>query len=194
MGAAVITFLMAKFFAKLKVEAKEPDRCWHFGLPCGSFSILQHSNGGTRRKDNPSGDNTLEREIVGNELLRRTLVLIDLIEKAGSWWTLENPKTSYAWHMPNMKKKLNHRGVIAASMHQCAYGLRLPDSHGEYGPCKKHTQFAGNIPGLEQLAKTCHCRKAHVYAVGGLRQRMVGKGDQSWQDTIQPPCVKPMQQ
>lgn len=170
-GGSSHNLLNGEVFAKLKVEAKEPDRCWHFGLPCGSFSILQHSNGGTRRKDNPSGDNTLEREIVGNELLRRTLVLIDLIEKAGSWWTLENPKTSYAWHMPNMKKKLNHRGVIAASMHQCAYGLRLPDSHGEYGPCKKHTQFAGNIPGLEQLAKTCHCRKAHVYAVGGVKTK-----------------------
>jgi len=39
------------FFEQLKHEAQQPRQLGHFELPCGSFSILQHSNGGTRRKN-----------------------------------------------------------------------------------------------------------------------------------------------
>ena len=81
--------LNEKFYGKLKREAAISGQLWHFGLPCGSFSILQHSNGGTRRKCCPQGNNTLEREIIGNEILRRTCVLIGILEKHGNLWTLE---------------------------------------------------------------------------------------------------------
>ena len=70
------------------LDAAQPRQTWHFGLPCCSFSIPQHSNGGTRRKDMPQGDGSLPREILGNELLRRTMVLIKTLERAGNFWTL----------------------------------------------------------------------------------------------------------
>jgi hypothetical protein len=160
-----------QFFEKLKVEAAAPNQLWHFGLPCGSFSILQHSNKGTRRKACPEGSNTLDREIIGNELLRRTLVLIKILDTAGNKWTLENPRSSYVWLMPNMRKCMQSSKVHGADMHQCAYGLRLKDNQGKYGPCKKHTRFVGSLPGLSSLARSCHCTQPHVHAVGGVKTK-----------------------
>lgn len=160
-----------RFFKTLKRDAKKPNQLWHFGLPCGSFSILQHSNGGTRRKTNPQGNGTLPREVLGNLILERTLILIQILEKHGNWWTLENPRSSYVWLMPGLADKLNHPKYFEAVMHQCAYGLRLKDSEGRYGPCKKHTRFLGNLPGLADLSRTCSCQTAHVHAVGGVKTR-----------------------
>lgn len=160
-----------KFFKKLVLEAKEPGQLWHFGLPCGSFSILQHSNGGTRRKHCPAGLDVLPREIKGNLILNRTLKLIGVLTKAGNWWTLENPKSSYVWLMPDFLRWIEHHTTNTAVMHQCAYGLRLPGVDGTYGPCKKHTQFVGNLPHLNEMSQLCNCRGPHVHAVGGVKTK-----------------------
>ena len=74
-------------FKQLLADTKKPNQIWHFGLPCGSFSILQHSNGGTRRVTCPEGDGSLPREVLGNKLLERTLIFIDSLEKHGNFWT-----------------------------------------------------------------------------------------------------------
>ena len=158
-------------FSFLKREAQKPFQAWHFGLPCCSFSVLQHSNGGTRRRHLPEGNGILERELIGNEILRRTMILINLLEQNGNKWSLENPDSSYAWWMPSLKEKLMSKGVEVAVLDQCAYGLRLLGTDNQYGPCKKHTRFAGNIPGLADLSRTCKCRKSHVHAVGGVRTK-----------------------
>ena len=131
------------------------------------FSILQHSNKGTRRRHIPEGDGTLPREVLGNELLRRTMILIDILEKSGNKWTLENPASSYLWHMPAMVKKLNSPSVTRVHIDQCSYGLKLRGENGVLGPCKKPTFFAGSLEGLEQLEKRCSCVVKHVHAVGG---------------------------
>ena len=156
-------------FKRLKEDAKSPNQTWHFGMPCGSFSILQHSNKGTRRRHIPEGDGTLAREILGNELLRRTMILIDILEKSGNRWTLENPASSYLWHMPAMVKKLNHPSVTRVHIDQCSYGLRLRGVDGIVGPCKKPTFFAGTLEGLEQLERRCSCAVKHVHAAGGVK-------------------------
>lgn len=158
-----------KVFEQLKLDATQPNQLWHFGLPCCSFSILQHSNGGTRRKHSPEGNGSLPREVLGNELLRRTLVLIETLECAGNFWTLENPASSYVWSMPSVLDKLGNASCKQALMHQCAYGLKLKDDDGRLGPCRKHTRFVGNLCGLPELSKMCHCRSKHVHAVGGVR-------------------------
>ena len=158
-----------RVFEQLVLDAAQPRQTWHFGLPCCSFSILQHSNGGTRRKDMPQGDGSLPREILGNELLRRTMVLIKTLERAGNFWTLESPASSYVWSMPSVINKLDSPACEQALMHQCAYGLKLKDDEGLLGPCRKHTRFAGNLPGLRDLSRLCHCRSRHVHAVGGVR-------------------------
>lgn len=157
------------FFNDLLTQTKEPNQLWHFGLPCASFSILQHSNGGTRRSGNPRGDGSLTREVLGNELLRRTLILILSLVEHGNHWTLENPASSYVWLMPEMKKcrrQLNYTEVV---FDQCAYGLKLKDTSGRYGPCRKRTRVIGNLPVLSGLEKSCGCKIPHVHAVGGIK-------------------------
>ena len=158
-------------FETLKEDARAPNQLWHFGLPCCSFSIIQHSNGGTRRRSRPQGDNSLEREIVGNLLLSRTLELISILEAAGNYWTLENPKSSYAWLMPKLKKRLDSKGVHVVSFDQCAFGLRLLGVDGRFGPCKKQTSLAGNFEHLMSLGRTCKRHTQHVHAIGGVRTK-----------------------
>ncbi len=160
-----------EFFNKLLAQTKEPNQVWHFGLPCSSFSILQHSNKGTRRKNIPAGDGTLSREVLGNELLRRTLVLIASLEKHGNHWTLENPATSYVWLMPGMLKCSGYHNYTEVCFDQCAYGLKLKDTSGKYGPCRKRTKVVGNLPRLTSLEKTCACHIPHVHAVGGIKTK-----------------------
>lgn len=77
----------------------------------------QHSNGGTRRKHCLEGLNCLQREIKGNLILKRTLKLIAVLTKAGNWWTLENPKSSYVWLMPELKKWISQHTTYEATMH-----------------------------------------------------------------------------
>lgn len=159
------------FFEKLKLEASVRGQIWHFGLPCSSFSILQHSNGGTRRRHCPEGAGVLQREIEGNLIFRRTMQLIDILEKHGNYWTLENPHSSYVWWMPEMISKLHKKNMSYAVLDQCAYGLRLRGSGNAYGPCKKRTRIVGNLPGLNSLSRDCSCQQAHVHAVGGVRTK-----------------------
>ena len=163
--------LNAKAFRQLKSDASLPDQTWHFGLPCGSFSILQHSNKGTRRKDNPQGNGTLLREVIGNEILRRTLKLIEILEKSGNHWTMENPASSYLWLMPEVKTKIDNPKNFLVHIDQCCYGLKLLDEDGVLGPCKKPTKFLGNISVLKNLESRCQCVGGHVHAVGGVKTK-----------------------
>ena len=140
-------------------------------MPCSSFSILQHSNGGTRRKTCPQGTGVLRREEIGNRILERTLILISILEKHGNYWTLENPRSSYLWDMPGVWDRIQDSKYCVAIMDQCSYGLKLLDKNGLLGPCKKPTLFLGNIPGLACLAAKCQCSVEHVHAVGGVRTK-----------------------
>lgn len=158
-------------FRASKFEALQPNQLWHFSLPCGSFSILQHLNLGTRRPGLPQGDGTSVRELLGNKLLKKVLCLIECLESAHNHWTLENPASSYMWHMPELKLKVASEHVFEAVLHQCAYGLKLKGSDGQVGPCRKHTRFVGNLETLPQLSKQCDCSVSHTYAVGGIRTK-----------------------
>ena len=159
------------FFEQLKKEAKRKGQLWHFGLPCSSFSILQHSNGGTRRREHPWGLDCLAREIEGNEILRRTIQLIKILQENGSYWTLENPHSSYVWYMPAMVSLQNKPGANYAVLDQCAYGLRIKGVGNAFGPCKKRTRIVGNLPNIAELSRNCGCRQQHIHAVGGVRTK-----------------------
>lgn len=142
-------------FDKLCQEACKPRQFWHFGFPCGSFSIMQSMNKGTRSSKLPLGDGTLRRERVGNEILRRTLHLCQLFLARGSFFTLENPLSSFAWKIPKMimvSQKCNCKSV---SLDQCMYKLFIPDTNGEPKRAKKPTKFLGTMPLLERLNLKC---------------------------------------
>lgn len=167
-----MNILNPRVFTQLKKDASVPNQIWHFGLPCGSFSIIQHSNQGTRRKYNPAGDNSLLREVEGNLILARTMMLIDILERHGNFWTLENPKSSYVWLMPSLKRKLLSENCWTTEFDQCRYGLKLLDDSGKRGPCKKPTRIAGNFPSIRELTKKCSCHVPHVHAIGGVRTKV----------------------
>ena len=57
--------------ARLKKEIRAGAYFYiHFGLPCGSWSLTQSMNGGTRTEDRLGGDGSLGRENLGNEQSR----------------------------------------------------------------------------------------------------------------------------
>ena len=141
-------------FKQLCEDAKAPRQIWHFGMPCGSFSILQGLNKGTRSQELPAGDGSLSGEIHGNEILRRTVILCDSLHEHGSFFTIENQKSSYAWHMPDMTSMLRRTNSKKINLDQCQYGLSIPDCQGMPGPARKATSFAGTLPKLEKPSKT----------------------------------------
>lgn len=158
-------------FRQLCEDAKAPRQIWHFGMPCGSFSILQGLNKGTRSQESPAGDGSLGREIYGNEILRRTVILCDILHEHGSFFTIENPKSSYAWYMPDMTSMLRRTNSQKVNLDQCQYGLMIPDCQGLPGPARKATCFAGTLPRLENLARQCGRDHQHVQVIGGVKTK-----------------------
>lgn len=82
--------LKPRVFSQLKLKPQQSGQLWHFGLPCSSFSLLQNCNHGTRTRARPEGTGNLQRERVGNLLLRRTVLLCHILSEAQSFWTIEN--------------------------------------------------------------------------------------------------------
>eukprot|EP00438_Fugacium_kawagutii_P036296 Skav217417 [mRNA] locus=scaffold2674:458921:461200:- [translate_table: standard] len=158
-----------KTFDRLCREASHGKQLWHFGFPCSSFSILQNLNKGTRTKDRPMGNGSLKRETKGNQIMLRTIHLCRLLHEHGSFFTLENPKTSYAWDTPAMKKLVKDCGCSMIPIDQCMFGLTIPDESGEPGLARKPTYFVGTMPNLNQLENRCNHSHSHVAVVGGVK-------------------------
>ena len=156
-------------FNKLCSDACHPHQLWHFGFPCGSFSIMQNMNKGTRTAEQPLGDGTVHRENVGNEILHRTLYLCELLHKHGSFFTLENPLSSFAWKIPRMRKMLDACQCAVADLDQCEYGLKIPDKFGIWGLAKKPTKFLGTMPNIGFLARKCSKQHDHIAVLGGVK-------------------------
>ena len=94
----------------------------HFGLPCSSFSSLQHWNGGTRTQANPEGDCLLEREVTGNKLAKVTARLCRILHDAECFFSIENPCSSYVWNFPPILKLLEVASDV--KFDQCMYNLQ----------------------------------------------------------------------
>ena len=156
-------------YKRLLREARAPRQFWHFGLPCSSFSLMQNMNGGTRSSVQPEGDGTLEREETGNILAFRTIVLCKVLHAHGNFFTIENPLTSFVWKLHEMEDLLNQTHAQKIRFDQCAYGLKLPGEHGEWGAAKKPTILGGTLPGIEKLARVCQGDHAHIAVIGGVK-------------------------
>ena len=156
-------------FKRLCREAKRADnQHWHFAIPCSSFSVMNvHMNKGTRSNFVPAGNDSLPREILGNTLLDRCLVLIRLLAIGGNTWTLENPGASYLFKMPKVKKLLKRQSTRSAFLDQCMYNLKIPGCRsGEF--VKKFSRIIGNID-LHSLAIKCKGEHSHVQAIGAVQ-------------------------
>lgn len=158
-------------FNQLCLDACQPKQIWHFGFPCGSFSLLQNLNKGTRSSSHPEGDGSLERERVGNKILDRTVHLCNLLTKHGSFYTLENPQTSFAWKMPSVKGLIQRDSCLQVIVDQCQYNLKVPGKNGELELAKKPTLFVGTVPGLQHLGRRCTGGHQHVQIMGSVNVR-----------------------
>ena len=156
-------------FEALCIAASKPRQLWHLGFPCGSFSILQNLNQGTRSKNRPLGNDSLARERQGNEVLFRTITICHLLSSHGSFFTLENPKSSFAWIAPQMVHLKDMVGCIEVELDQCAYGLKIPNDQGDLGFAKKPTRFLGTLPRLTELRRCCPGNHSHVPVIGCAR-------------------------
>ena len=158
-------------FNQLCKDACKPRQYWHFGFPCGSFSLMQNMNKGTRTSDNPLGDGTLPREIKGNEIMQRALYLYRLLHKHGSFFTLENPRTSYAWKTPAMRQLVTDCHCQQADFDQCQFGLTIPFTAGVMGLALKPTRVLGTLPHLDMLVRHCKHDHEHVAVIGGVKHQ-----------------------
>ena len=158
-------------FKRLCVEAAQPKQFWHFGLPCGSFSIMQQMNKGTRTASCPEGDGSLEREIRGNKIAERTFILCLILHKHNNFFTIENPRTSHVWKLKTFQELLNKTKCTRVDFDQCEYGLKIPDNSGVEGLARKGTSIVGTLPNLSALRRKCSGQHNHVQVIGGARTK-----------------------
>lgn len=156
-------------FNQLCIDAASPRQLWHFGFPCGSFSIMQNMNKGTRTGAQPLGDGTLKREVLGNKILERTTRLCMILHQHNSFFTLENPLTSFAWKTFYIRNLVKATGCTEAVLDQCMYGLSIPNQQGLAGLAKKPTKFLGTMPMLDLLSTRCNRFHPHVAVLGTVK-------------------------
>ena len=102
--------------------------------PCSSFSIAQSRAGRPiRSRAYPLGLDGLNhveqlRVQTGNQLAMASIRIIDLCDKHGLPCILENPATSYLWHLPQLQPHIKNGRIV--KFHQCAFKA----------PWRKHTQ------------------------------------------------------
>ncbi len=60
----------------------------HFGLPCSSWSVIHHSNGGTRTLVSPHGDGSRANEIEGNRMASRVVKICHTLNRAGCFFSI----------------------------------------------------------------------------------------------------------
>ena len=136
----------------------------HLGTPCSSFSRLLVLFGhGTRTAQRPQGDGTRENEKLGNLLLYYSVRIIHTCIRCNVLWSIENPKHSFLFLMPSMRRLLSCRSVHSVMFDQCMYGLCDPTSKQLY---QKSTRILTNCRGLSQLAKLCDRTHVHEQVVG----------------------------
>ena len=124
------------------------------GLPCTSFSKARKWDGlgpgPLRDHDNINGFPWLslhDRHKVwhGNELLRFTIRIMTLCEQFRIPYALENPYSSYMWHMPGNKRFIAKYLPYVETLDFCQYG----------GMYKKPTTILGNFWPVHELALRC---------------------------------------
>ena len=143
----------------------------HFGIVCSSWGIINRIwNGGTRTREFPMGNDTLQRERLGNLQLKQMMKIICALVKHKVPFTIENPIQSLLWQTAELKTILGMEGCESAVFDQCVFGLRPPDSvPGDNKFVRKRTRIVGILRGLSSLSKLCQGGHEHVHAVGSAK-------------------------
>ena len=125
-----------------------------FGMPCTSFSQARKHDGvgpgPLRDYDHLWGlpglsRNDRQKVFTGNQLLRFTIRLLTLCEQFGIPYALENPYSSYAWHMPPLARFIRKFQPYVVHLDFC-----------QFGECwKKPTTVMGNFWNVPSIARRC---------------------------------------
>ncbi|CAK0825583.1 unnamed protein product [Prorocentrum cordatum] len=91
----------------------------------------------------------VQRVREGNALAQAAISICYACLASGTGFSLENPRTSMIWDLPDMAKLLTMDGVRVVEMVYCAFGARW----------KKPTRIVTNVQALEELE--CKCSQDH---------------------------------
>lgn len=86
-----------------------------------------------------------QRVMNSNSMTRWVAALAERLHAQGRGFVVENPKRSYMWQLPEMRRLSAQRDVRAVHLHNCVHG----------GARRKHTTFLTNLKEMEALAAVC---------------------------------------
>ena len=117
----------------------------HFRIVCSSWSVFNRLlNGGTRTKDKPQGNNTLQCERTGNEQATQMFRLVKVFDELKIPYSVENPESSALWWLSQWS------GVPSGTCDQCMLGSRPPEKELQATHrVQKKTRLAGTVRGIE---------------------------------------------
>ena len=151
-------------FRRLRREVKRGTYSYlHFGFPRSTFSTLRCLSVGTRSRAAPEGCGRKDEE-EGNLLLEKVCTLCWEIYRVGGFFSLENPKSSLLWDMPEVSNLLQVGKIV--SFDQCGYGLRVAE---QFDLIKRPTSVLSNVPGLEALQRSCDRSHSHMTCWGSAK-------------------------
>lgn len=143
------------------------------GMPCTSFSRARKWDGlgpgPLRDYDNLNGFSWLcakdkYKVWQGNELLRFSLRIVKLCDQLHIPYALENPYSSYLWHMPSMVRFIRQAVPWVITLDYCQYGE----------PWQKPTTIMGNHWDVHQLALRCQGHEGNCSATKRPHLRLAG--------------------
>ena len=73
-----------------------------------------------------------QKELAGAvELMKFAVEMCDIQGRNGRYFVFEQPQGSRAWDLVTVKDMATKSDVWITTMHQCMYGLKTKDAHGE---------------------------------------------------------------
>ena len=98
----------------------------HVAVDCATWSILGVLNGNGRSKGTPWGNGEVPRVEEANVVTKFLLKCIRLVERSGGHWSLENPRSSFIWWTPELRRMQYQTKTQIVDFDQCEYGLDYP--------------------------------------------------------------------
>ena len=135
----------------------------HLGPPCSSFSMAcnRFKKYAMRSAREPNGFANLphhraEKVRLGNALAEVAVRLAEAQEKAGNFWTLEQPASSLMWLFGPVARLIERAGVWIATIDVCMFGA----------PWRKPTSLAAIFSAIMRLCRRCVGRHSHISLQG----------------------------
>ncbi|CAE7370429.1 unnamed protein product [Symbiodinium sp. CCMP2592] len=144
----------------------------HLGIPCAAFSVARDRPGGPpplRSQALYLGLYVLKKHhqaqlFEANELLFRSLLLFDAVVQAGGDASIENPKDSLIWQVPQVQQLKVRLHLYNVDLDQCEYG----------SPHRKPTRLLVSHAALLALARPCSGGHVHE-PLRGVTRSETGK-------------------